>query len=176
MPDIIQIPTGTAVMAANNDLITAIIMVIAFFVLMAFVIAILWLIETRGSRLFLYRNGIMTKIKFKDKQVTPERFLKISKDEAIQINTQPINLRNMFGSTNPTWFADARYPITLDLAKPDAAVVYPSPSVVFQGINDVIMKELQTYQVSTTSGETIGKIAIGAILGLVGGFVISGFM
>jgi hypothetical protein len=167
IPDI-SIPTATTT-TANSDMISFLIAFAGFIGFLIIVFAILWLIETRGNRLYWFKNGIMRKKRFSDKDITPEGFINASKEEAFKITCSPFQSRNMFGSANPSWFAVSPHPITLKIARPDDSIKYPPSSVVHEGINAVIMKELQTYHETTGRSESFILVILAGLVGLFGG-------
>lgn len=173
MPIAIPIPNIsapiTSAVAANSDTVSFLIAFAGFIGFLVIVFAILWLIETRGNRLYWFKNGVMRKKRFGDKDVTPEGFINASKEEAFKITCTPFQSRNMFGSANPSWFAVSPYPITLKIAMPDDSIKYPPASVVHEGINAVIMKELQTYRETTGRGESFILAILAGLVGLFGG-------
>ena len=170
------LPITSSITQESGDLSSVIFMLFGFVIVMVIMIAIFWFIETKGSRLFRLKNGVMRKIRFNDKDITSEGFLKVGPEEAIAIGNNPINLRNFFGSTNPTYFNVYPYPITLDMAVPDAQHSYITPAQVASGIDTLIMRELQTYREAKDSGAIIGFIAIGGILGMIVGFILPSFI
>lgn len=169
IPNISTPITSTTAVAANSDTVSFLIAFAGFIGFMAIVFAILWSIETRGNRLYWFKNGVMRKKRFGDKDVTPEGFINASKEEAFKITCSPFQSRNMFGSANPSWFAVSPYPITLKIAMPDDSIKYPPASVVHEGINAVIMKELQTYHEATSAGASFIMAILAGLAGLFGG-------
>ena len=169
IPNISAPITSTTAVAANSDTVSFLIAFAGFIGFLTIVFAVLWLIETRGNRLYWFKNGVMRKKRFGDKDVTPEGFINASKEEAFKITCSPFQSRNMFGSANPSWFAVSPYPITLKIAMPDDSIKYPPASVVHEGINAVIMKELQTYNVVTGAGASFIMALLAGLVGLFGG-------
>jgi len=175
--NISMIPITTTINTTGSDTLLGIILPVGVLILlMVVMVAIFWNYETKGNRLYWLKNGVMRRIRFTSEQVSPEGFLKVAPEEAIELGDNPIQLRNFFGSTNPTYFAAYPFPITLDLKQPEAEYHYLTPAQVASGIDVLVMRELQTYREKRDGGAVIGYIAIGAILGIMVGMVLPSFI
>ena len=164
------------VVPQSNDLLIFAIQFFGFVLFIVIVLGILFLYETRGNRLFWRgKDGILRKKRFNEKDVTPEGFIHVNKEESIFISKEisPFHLRNFFGSTNPTYFGDSKFPITLTLNYPSVDVKYPTPALVKEGINSLIMKELQTFHEKTSSTASMILVILAGLVGVFAGFALA---
>jgi hypothetical protein len=171
------IPINQPVITTSSDEILLLAIQFGGFILfIIIVLGLLFLYESRGNRLFWRgKDGRMRKKRFTEKDVTPEGFVNVSKEEAILISKDiaPVMLKNFFGGINPTYFGDSKYPMTLTFAYPNVEAKYPTPALIKEGINNIIMKELQTYHEKTGSTQSIILVILAGLTGLFGGFFIA---
>jgi hypothetical protein len=176
MVDVMPINPPVAITTSNDEVFLLAIQLGGFILFILIILGVLFLYESRGNRLFWRgKDGRMRKKRFTEKDVTPEGFVNVSKEEAIQLSKDiaPVMLKNFFGGINPTYFGDSKYPMTLTFAYPSTEAKYPTPALVKEGINNLIMKELQTYHEKTSTTSSMIMVVLAGLTGLFGGFFIA---